>query len=282
MKRIRYGTGAIRHSNLYHKIARALRPKFHKSHLAGGGIDWVKGYDCGQMVIKDQGNSFSCGGQAGAYWRENQIRLLNNEYIPLSAKSIYSLVAYPQGGTTGSSLSAQLCLFGVNTEKDVPSYQPDGTPMTELQYTDKSWLTPILKLDAATRANLVKVSVKHTTDDIAQAVFSSGGVIWQIDGEDGHAWLGTDPTIPNNNGQEDWSHFMFSGGFLTRNNRQTIKSTNSWGQNIGDKGQQYFNDDYIKSPYLVDCFTFLPRSAFTATGTPLQWLLVMFQNMLHI
>lgn len=270
--------GAIRHSNLRHRIRRALRPKFHKSNLAGGAFDWTKGYDAGEMVIKDQGPSFSCGGQAAAYWRENQIRLLTGKYVPLSAKSVYSQIAYPGGGTTAAAISNIVCNVGMNTETNVPSMQ-NGLPPTEPFMTDRSWKAPWLIADALTRAGLVKVTVPISSDGIAQAMVQSGGTIWQIDAENGHGWLGTDPTPRTNNGQEKWSHFMMQKQALLRNSRQTIKCPQSWGVSVGERGYQYFTDDIIQSD-VIDVWTYLPKSAFTPTGTPVQWLLSIFQRLL--
>ena len=278
----KYGTGAIRHSKLRKRIQRALRPKLHKL-IGDAPFDWTKGYPLYPVVIKDQDGSFSCGGQAGSYWREVHDALLTGKYVPYSAKSLYSPIAYAGGGTTVPALQNQICNYGMNTEADVPSYQ-NGLPPNETFMEDTSWQTPILKYDALTRASLVPVSVKIEINSMAQAVSLYGGAITEIEGRNNKTWesayplppASTDITVNN----PIWRHFMFWGGASAPSNVPQIDSPNSWGKSVGDNGVQHFRQNYIDSGYVVDCFTFVPRSIISPTGSPIQWLLSLYQRFL--
>ena len=280
-----HGHGAIITSPIFKKLRRALRPKAHLLGTAQAPFDWTKGYPMLPMTIKDQGSSGSCGGQAGAYWRENQLRLLNNIYTPLSAKSLYAPIHYPGGGTTVSALENQLGTVGINLESDVSSYDTRpgyvGNAPDEQIMEDLSWQTPILKLDALSRASLVPLTVNIDLDSMAQAIATYGGIIVEVQGKNGEipSWDTYNPTPPSpTNPNELWAHFVFCGG---AQNNQIIFS-NSWGKSVGQEGIQAFTEAYINSGFIVDAFTFIPRSVVTSTGSPIQWALGVYQRLLQV
>jgi len=53
---------------------------------------------------------------------------------------------------------------------------------------------------------------------------------------------------------------------------------NSWGDQIGCSGQQALTEDYINSGYIIDAFTFRPKSIGSAKS---GWLWNIFQWLLH-
>lgn len=118
---------------------------YQQDHLLGvaGLFDWDKGYDIEEelgfkLPVKDQGQSYSCVGQATASlaYVMNAFELLpiygsmtKEKLDELSAKGVYSKISHGLG--KGASLRdgvKLLCDCGINTEKEVPSYEKELPP----------------------------------------------------------------------------------------------------------------------------------------------------------
>lgn len=248
-----YGTGAVVRSPIFRKLRRLFAKK-----LVGAGepMDWSKGYDIGSCKIKNQHNSFSCGGQAGSYLLENR-GLIKDE---ISAKSVYAPIAYPQGGTTIPALINQLCKKGANLEKAVPSYYTNGS-CDETLMTDKSWMTPQTLADAATRAGYTAKHVSIDIESIAQAVRDWGGAIMEIRGQNNGTWLSSFPQPPIKGRGDMWQHFMCLKNPCLINGVKSIGAFQSWGGEVGAGGVQFFQDNYIKSGHILDIFVLIPNQS---------------------
>lgn len=248
----KHGTGAVRQP-IRRRLNRLARPKLGKSGIP---FDWSRGYDVedkiGQIPIKDQGQSDSCGGQAKAYWLGIYFALQGQPYVEQSAKSIYSRIDYPQGGTTVPALEKDL---GSTDESLVPSYQ-NGQPPTEPWMIDNIWQASELVNTMAKRGFVAK-SVNIDMESIAEAIRDYGGVIWEIEGQNNGTWLSSTPQPPISSANL-WSHFMCAkAAYSITESIKGIEALQSWGKNIGLNGIQTFTDNYINSGYIVDCFTFV-------------------------
>jgi hypothetical protein len=254
-----FANGAIPINLVKRKIRKALRPKLGKGI---GEFDWNKGYDVrdiiGPVIIKNQGNNFSCGGQAGSYFLEIQQRLRGIKEGPLSAKSVYSPISFPGGGTTIDMLEKQIGGAGANLETEVLSYDAYGNPLPEYLITDKSWITDTLSISSLARAGYVPYDIPDDIDSVASAIEAYGAVIWEVGGKNNGTWLTAHPIPPSKyNPSPLWHHFMCLVGAKMIDGKKTIIALQSMGVPCGDKGIQYFREDYFTSGYIVDCFTFV-------------------------
>lgn len=246
-----YGHGGKR-SFLGRTIRRAIRPSVGKSGIP---FDWSIGVSKHPAAIKNQGQSSSCGGQAKSYWYEVVLGL-----IAQSAKSIYSPIVYPGGGTTVPALERDL---GSVDETIVPSYQNGETP-TEAFMEDTSWKNSETLKNAMSKLGWTAVSVGIDIESIAEAIRDHGAIIWEIQGQNNGTWLSNSPLPPVGN-KNLWQHFMCVPSAKLRNGIKTLAALQSWGESVGDNGIQYFTEQYIDSGYILDCFTFIksPKYSFT-------------------
>lgn len=256
-----HGHGAIK----INPIHRFLHRKFKRTNLGKATIpfNWNVGYDVrdtiGAITIKDQGQSDSCGGQAGSYFLEIQRRLNKINEGSLSAKSVYAQIFYPGGGTTIPALETQLAARGAELESSVPSYTPQGVPLTEQDYEDKSWLNQTVITDMETRAGFTPLDVPLDINSVASYTQQYGTCIWEIEGQDNLTWDSSHPLPPiTTNPNEIWRHFMCIIGAKLINNVPSLIVLNSWGTSIGDGGVQYFTQDYFNAGGIVDVFTLVP------------------------
>ena len=244
------------------KIRRKLRKAFRPSLARGFGFDWTMGFDVrdltGPITIKDQGDNSSCGGQAGSYFLEVQRLLQGIKEGSLSAKSVYAPIAFKGGGTTIPMLEEQLGGAGANLESSVPSMSIYGNPLDESMMEEKSWITDTLLTDALTRAGYTPYDIPDDIDSVALAIKNHGAVIWEITGQNNGTWASPYPKPPSKtNKNEMWHHFMCCIGAKIINGKKTIIALQSMGEGYGEKGIQYFQEDYFDSGYIVDAFTLI-------------------------
>jgi hypothetical protein len=270
-----FGHGAKRSNPVSHWI------RNHRREQAGKATtppNWAAGYDSLSLIspvtIKNQFQSFSCGGQAASYALEIVEKLANNQEGAISAKSVYAPIAVSGGGTYVTSLQNQIKAAGASLEATVPSYRPNGT-------TDEPFMTDQTALnlkDALTRSGYTIVNVPITMDGIASAIQQYGAVIWEISGQNGQvpSWTSATPQPPStSNPNEIWNHFMCCVGFGQPPGYQRIKALQSWGTAVGENGIQYFTANYINSGYVRDVFAFYKTVVapidMNASNTPNYW-----------
>lgn len=212
----------------------------------------------GPIKIKNQFQSFSCGGQAGSYWIGIAEALKNGtQYQEVSAKSVYAPIAYPQGGTTDGALQRQISIAGALPEALVPSYKPNGTT-DDSWMTDTSWNTAPNQIIASADADWVEVTVDNNIEAIAEAIRDHYAVIWHINGNfyDVTNWLSE---MPKPGATNPDGHFMCACD-VDYTKTETICALQSWGTSAGVNGIQKFDETtYIGNKNLVDIFTFAPK-----------------------
>ena len=261
----KFGHGGRIHSKLHHKIKRWLRPTLGKASIP---FNWKKGL-VGQIEypIKNQFQSMSCWGQAFSRFVQIQRGKLGIEKPSpeLSAKSAYSPIYAFGGGVELSAGENEAKNIGLTLEMNVPS-TINGS-CNEQFMEDTSWRTLPLTQDCLTRANLQVVNVPINLDSIAEAIRDYGAVIFLFQGQDNGLWTTSEPVPPTHTSHNPlWGHYVCSSNNIPpTTDKKLIKYYNSWG-NIGDNGFQYFDENYINSGYILDCFTFI-----VAAPTPTNW-----------
>jgi hypothetical protein len=247
----KYGHGGRLDGTLRYYYRKASTSKLGRSSVP---FDWEKGVDLEEKVMltrRDQGNSSSCGGQAGAYFIEHQTK------SNISAKSIYSLIHHPLGGATVSALETHICTRGANLELDVPSYENGNTP-SERFMTDKSWFSPWFEKDAYKRAGYIPIRVAHNMEAMAEAIRDLGGIICMVAGQNNNTWRKAFPEMPTKKNKNPiWYHFLYFKGAKMINGKKYLMATNSWGNDTGENGVQYFDEQYMTGKYLIHASSFM-------------------------
>lgn len=213
---------------------------FNFSKIAGVfPIDWNKGYDISvPLPVKDQGQSFSCGGQA---WAQYGNALTGLKKGDLSARFIYCQTAVPGGGSSGRDNSDLVKKQGWAAESIFTSYQ-DGKPPTEAFMADKTGINDAVKLNAAQTEAVSYASVNTDIESIAQAILLNKGCIIGITGENNGTWLSSEPkkTVIG-----AWRHWLYAGKFRMKDGRRQIGVLNSWGSLVGEQGWQWLDEGFF-------------------------------------
>lgn len=87
------------------------------------------------MPYKDQKITFSCVGQATAYYKQILQKLDTGEQTELSAFSLYNPVAYPGKGSYIRDVMMRSKDYGVNKESTLPSPQDEDTMTRKFDFT---------------------------------------------------------------------------------------------------------------------------------------------------
>jgi len=253
-------------AKISHKIRNVFRSKLAR---AAKPFDWnndpamidARLSKIGPIKIKDQHQSYSCSGQAGAYWVGIVYAVLHNlPYTEISARSIYAPIRYPYGGgATDGDLQNQIANVGALEEAILSSYYPDGTT-DEALFLDTSFETPPNMILETKYGGWVKVSVDNTPEAIAEAIRDNVAVLWHIDSHfDGGApefWLSNYPRYA---GQSDEGHFMCAHRAYLSNSVPTIQALQSFGTEVPNGVQNFDSNNYLGTPRMVDIFTFVTK-----------------------
>jgi hypothetical protein len=276
-----FGHGAIHHSRLRHWFRRKMRPTLGRAEIP---FDWSNPIPDPMYPVKNQGISFSCGGQAGSYLIRDLLKTAGKDQGEISAKSMYAPYCAVGGGMTIDAIETCVGAHGANLEATVPSYDANGNPLSEPMYEDRSWETPQTDADALTRAGYTPVSVAIDKDSMAEAIRDYGGIIMLIQGQNGNQpmnWTTATPAPPSkSNPKPLWAHYLWCAFTTTTQ----IAVYNSWGVQIGSGGKQFFDETYINSGYILDCIAFIPDSMIGSLPVtmPPPWasLLIWFKSLL--
>jgi hypothetical protein len=194
------------------------------------------------LPIKNQFNSYSCVGQAWAYY----LGLLNAKetgvYSEASAKAIYSQISlgFAQGAyiRDGAKLAVS---WGEVMEKIIKSYKPDGTTDEEFMM-DKSWLTPeITEMAKILQAKEYRLITGMGIDYFARAIKDGFGMVAGIEGINNGTWFGEEPDPPTLTTPQNslWGHALFFGKFGVDEKGKYIATPNSWGNRNPNTWQKF-------------------------------------------
>ena len=246
-----HGHGAKLNFKWRHKLIRNLRPMAGDfSFSYDWSTPWKVDYDC---PILNQYQAGSCGGHMMAYAIQ-VIRTLKfgKTFEKLSPLSFYSQGYASGGGMTIDSVKKVAGFMGITTFDKVPT--PENC--TEEQARSLEWATPENLKDALYRNGLQMVSVPIDIDSMAKAVKKYGGIGIIVLGKNNGTWTTTTPKPPTD--KHEWAHYMWSTPSIDAipTGTKYLKFYQSWGEKIGDKGKQNITEDYVKSGFIYDCFSF--------------------------
>lgn len=234
--------------------------------FAAKPYDWSQPYDIetivGKLPVKDQGTSFSCGGQAWASYMTVKEAYSSKSLEERSAKFIYSQVYVPGGGSAGRTINDLLKNKGAAREAVTTSYQ-NGQPPTEDFIERKSDITAQAYYDALSDLSISYANVNVDIDTVAQAIRDNQGVVLGIYGANNGTWLDSTP-VPPTNGESKWAHWVYAGKIKMVNGRKFIGILNSWGTDTGELGWQWLSQEYFASFNIWQCWTLVSNS------TPVQ------------
>lgn len=226
------------------------------SPIGRGAIDWATGYDIEKIVgtipTKDQGKSYSCGGQAWAYYGAVLEKIATGDLEERSARWIYSHTHAIPGGGSSAYANNDFCIkTGWVREALVTSYEGKSAP-SEAFITQSVPTTPDIISDTAYAKALSYLKVQPNIDLIAQAIQDNYGVILLVQGEDNGSWRSSFPKPPS---VGVWAHWLYASKFKIINGKKYIGVKNSWGDKTGDKGWQWLGEDYFKSGFINEGWT---------------------------
>lgn len=217
--------------------------------------DWSKPYDIEEILsknspnfklpINNQGQSFSCGGQAWSKYGEVLSMIYDGIFDRKSAKFIYAQTNQPGGGSWGRDNCKIVINEGWGNEIDTVSYENGNPPSEKFMITDD--ITPQAFVNAKKDEALSYVSVDNPTiDTVAQAVFANYGAIIGILGQNNGTWLSPIPEPPKDN-TDIWGHWLYAGKLRMNNGKKEIGVLNSWGASTGESGWQWITEDYFNT-----------------------------------
>lgn len=224
------------------KFFGALPSKYDVRDYRYKGSGVLREYDSGELVTKDQNGSYSCGGQAWAYYGEVLERIATQSDEPRSAKWIYSHTNEKGGGSYGRTNCDFVIKQGWVRESLVSSYD-HGKPPAESFMIEPVPVTSDIQADAEVDKALSYLHVNPTFVDIANAVYENNGCVILISGQDNGTWRSKFPHPPT---QEEWRHFLYVGKVKKIENVWYIGVKNSWGD-VGENGWQYLSAEYINN-----------------------------------
>jgi len=222
--------------------------------------DFTDGYDVEEVLrvklknpsfslpVKNQGGSFSCGGQAWSYYGQVLEAIKTGTFEEDSAKFIYAQTAVEGGGSDGRTNCDLVVKKGWGRERYTASYE-NGNPPTETFITRASDITQKAYDDAKgfSAFSYVLESIESDMIDVvAWAIEENHGVILGVAGQNNGTWYSNQPKPPTSS-IGVWNHWVYAGKTGMINGKKAVKIINSWGAGIGDKGWQWIDEDYFKT-----------------------------------
>lgn len=212
-----------------------------------GAFDWAAGYDVEKVIgtkltVKDQNGSYSCGGQAWAYYGEVLEAIATGTYEPRSARWVYAPVRAPGGGSMGKELSSFVVKNGFALEKHFTSYEK-GKPPSEAFMSKVPVITSSEEKAVAEDSRALSyVQVGANIDVIAQAIQDNNGCCIAFYFEN-NGTMRTEFIKPPVT--QTYAHWVYCGKAKMINGKKHIGFINSWGKRTGKDGWQWMSEDYF-------------------------------------
>ncbi len=256
-------------SNLKHGAILKSPKKHIKIHRArkyvgqsSAPYDWSKPTVTGYtQPIKNQDQAGKCGGGMFANFKQIYNTLvLGKPFVELSMNSFYSQQYTRGGGMNTQGVQDGAGFTGLTTTLNCP----DTVPCSESQAESTDWENVTKLQDCMLEAGLEMVSVRRDIDSIAQAIRDHKAVGFLFAGINNGSWLSPNP-IPPTTAIGTWGHFWCSTTEIPIpiNGKKIIPCYQTWGEKladgtlVGDHGIQNFDETYINSGFIYDCFTFV-------------------------
>jgi hypothetical protein len=89
-------------------------------------------------------------------------------------------------------------------------------------------------------------------DTLASAIRDNKGAILLVRGTNNNSWLSTMPNPPTMSTPHEllWGHWIAATGAKMVDGKKYIIFRNSWGEAVGDRGNQYLSQEYINSGFV--------------------------------
>lgn len=202
------------------------------------------------LNAKNQDGSYSCGGQAWAYYGAVLESIFTKSYEERSAKFIYSQTYVQGGGSSGRDNNNLVTKQGWGLESLTPSYE-NGMPPGEYFMERGQDITDNARAQAKLSKALSYASVDFGIDSLAQACKANHGLIIGIVGKNNGTWMSRKPAPPKKKDdqlwQSPWYHWMYVGGAGMFEGEKAIRAINSWGNVAGDRGWQWITESYLNA-----------------------------------
>ncbi len=222
--------------------------------------EWTQGFDVEKELnitipFKNQGSTLSCNGNAWAYYTAVLNAVEEKQYKEVSAKSIYSQIFLPQGGSYLRDGGKLLFDWGALPETYLTSYDGNNLP-SEKFVRELSWKNK--KADDTAKvlqAKEYRMVTGITMESIAYAIKNNWGVIGGLNGENNGTWGSNEPKPPVN--KIEWGHALYFGKLGVDKLGKFIATPNSWGtRNRKDElhldDWQKLREDYFTSTYMFN------------------------------
>src|SRR3990167_1068429 len=204
-----------------------------------------------KLKVKDQGGSYSCGGQAWGYLAEVLEAMSTKSYEPRSAKYMYSQTCVPTGGSRGRDNADIFVNQGVSKESTLVSYDNNFPPQEPFMQRSAD-ITDLARQDAKLSKSSAYAQTGIDIESIATAVRDNHGVVLGVDGANNGTWNGEFPSPPNT---IEWRHWVYAFAAKLINGKKHIGIVNSWGSNVGNQGIQWLSIDYFNTSHVFSGWT---------------------------
>ncbi len=195
-----------------------------------------------KLPVKDQGPSFSCGGQSWASYAGVLEAVSTGTFEERSAKFLYSQTYVPGGGSRGRDNADIFVNQGTSKETTLSSYQNGNAP-SEAFITRSQDITDAVRTDAKLSKALAYAQTGTDIDSIAVAIRDNSGVIIGLDGSNNGTWASTFPQSP---AVVQWRHWVYALKAKLINKVKHVGILNSWGKDVGEEGIQWLSESYFK------------------------------------
>lgn len=230
--------------------------QFNEVGAASAPFDWNTGYDIETVLgtklpVKDQGPSFSCGGQAWSTYAGVLEAVATNSLEERSAKFFYAQTYQKGGGSTGRDNANIFINQGACQEKFLVSYENGNSP-SELFMTRGQDITDGDRNDALLDRGYSYAQTGTSIDTIAQALRDNNGVVILLDGQNNGTWASDFPKPPT---KTEWRHWVYVGKAKMINRVKYVGILNSWGKDIGENGWQWLSESYFTTGHILSGWT---------------------------
>ena len=246
--------------NLLWKDVAAAMPAF----------DWEKGFDIEEelrdklndagfkLPVNNQGVSGSCGGQAYSSLDGVIEAMSTGTFERRSAKYIIAqtYVLDDNGVMLGSRMGDNAKILkdqGVAREEVLSSYQGTNPP-TDAFMNRRDDITEAARADAKTGKAKSHAFIMGGIDEYAQSIAINFGAVVLLRGENNGTWRTAFPKVTTD---PDWGHYMYFGKPEFREGKKGIWGLQSWGEAVGEKGWQWFGEDWFESGFIEAGHTFI-------------------------
>ncbi len=217
--------------------------------MAPTPVKWVEKTAFKTYPKKNQGTSGSCTTQALAKQLSVDELSENGEYRELSARSIYPYVVVPGGGSNSIVATKHAVKFGITLESLLsPALTEEGMVSDKGYLKDAKIIAQVYKpesfIECATDFETIASIIQKFRDDGKEKVITA-----TVIGKNNGTWQSEFPKTPAGQNEPGlWYHRIVITDYGMIGGKKVLAIDNSWGENIGRKGQQFLTEEYV--PYM--------------------------------